>query len=109
MGAKRETFLGLAGIGDLVTTCTSHLSRNHQVGLGLAEGRHLSQILEEMVMVAEGIRTTRSALELAAEHGVEMPITTQVHAVLFDQKDPREALTELMRRPMRHEFRGEMQ
>ena len=106
MGARRETFLGLGGLGDLVTTCTSNLSRNHQVGLRLAEGRQLSQILEEMVMVAEGVRTTRSTMELSERLDVEMPITAQVYAVLFDEKDPREALTELMQRPPRHEFRG---
>lgn len=108
LGARRETFLGLGGIGDLVTTCTSNLSRNHQVGLQLAEGRQLSQILEEMVMVAEGVRTTRSTMELAVRFDVDMPITAQIHAVLFEGKDPREALTELMKRPPRHEFRGEV-
>jgi glycerol-3-phosphate dehydrogenase (NAD(P)+) len=107
MGARRETFLGLAGIGDLVTTCTSHLSRNHQVGLALADGRPLPQILDEMVMVAEGVRTTRSALQLAHRLGVEMPITEQVHAVLYERKDPREALVTLMSRPPREEFWGE--
>jgi glycerol-3-phosphate dehydrogenase (NAD(P)+) len=107
MGASRETFLGLAGIGDLVTTCTSRLSRNHRVGLGLAEGRPLAQILAEMVMVAEGVRTTRSALELARRLDVEMPITEQMHAVLFEGKSPREALAALMERPLRPEFWGE--
>lgn len=107
LGARRETFLGLAGIGDLVTTCTSRLSRNHRVGLGLAEGRSLSQILDEMMMVAEGVRTTRSALQLARSLKVEMPITEQVYAVLFDGKDPRKALAALMQRPLRQEFWGE--
>ncbi len=107
MGAARETFLGLAGIGDLVTTCTSRLSRNHQVGLGLAEGKPLAQILAGMVMVAEGVRTTRSALELARRLDVEMPITEQMHAVLFEGKSPREALAALMERPLRPEFWGE--
>jgi glycerol-3-phosphate dehydrogenase (NAD(P)+) len=107
LGGRRETFLGLAGIGDLVTTCTSQLSRNHQVGLALADGRPLPQILEEMVMVAEGVRTTRSAAELAQRLGVELPITAQVHAVLFGGKDARRAVADLMTRPLRQEFRGE--
>jgi len=106
MGAREETFLGLAGIGDLVTTCTSRLSRNHQVGLGLADGRPLSQILKEMVMVAEGVRTTRSALELARRLDVDMPITEQVHAVLFERKSPKQAVSDLMTRPLRQEFWG---
>lgn len=107
MGASRETFLGLAGIGDLVTTCTSRLSRNHQVGLGLAEGKSLEQILAGMVMVAEGVRTTRSAVELARRLDVEMPITEQMHAVLFEDQSPRNALAVLMERPPRPEFWGE--
>jgi glycerol-3-phosphate dehydrogenase (NAD(P)+) len=107
LGGRRETFLGLAGIGDLVTTCTSRLSRNHQVGLALADGRPLPQILREMVMVAEGVRTTRSAAELARRLDVELPITAQVHAVLFGGKDAREAVADLMTRPLRQEFRGE--
>jgi glycerol-3-phosphate dehydrogenase (NAD(P)+) len=107
MGAERETFLGLAGIGDLVTTCTSPLSRNHQVGRALAEGRSLEQILDEMVMVAEGVKTTRSAHKLSKRLAVEMPITEQIHQVLFDGKDPRRALEDLMGRPQRQEFWGE--
>jgi glycerol-3-phosphate dehydrogenase (NAD(P)+) len=107
LGAARETFLGLAGIGDLVTTCTSPLSRNHRVGLGLAEGKPLAQILGDMVMVAEGVRTTRSALELARHLDVEMPITEQMHAVLFEGRAPREAVAALMERPPKAEFWGE--
>lgn len=107
MGARQKTFLGLGGIGDLVTTCASPLSRNHQVGLALAKGERLPHILDRMVMVAEGVRTTRSALELARSLGIEMPITEQMHAVLFEQKDPRQALADLMNRPPREEFWGE--
>ena len=107
MGARQETFLGLAGIGDLVTTCTSPLSRNHQVGLALAGGRSLEQILDDMVMVAEGVKTTRSAYRLSHRLAVEMPITEQVYHVLFDGKDPRSALDDLMCRPLRREFWGE--
>jgi glycerol-3-phosphate dehydrogenase (NAD(P)+) len=108
MGARPETFLGLAGIGDLVLTCTSPLSRNYRVGFALARGQGLTQILNEIGMVAEGVRTCRSALKLAEGLDVEMPITRQVHAVLYEGKDPRGAVLELMRRPLRPEFwRGE--
>lgn len=107
LGARRETFLGLGGIGDLVTTCSSSLSRNHQVGLALAEGQRLAQILDNMVMVAEGVRTTRSTWALAQRFGLEMPITEQIHAVLFEGKDPRQALSDLMGRPLREESWGE--
>ncbi len=107
MGAQRETFLGLAGIGDLVTTCTSGLSRNHQVGLALARGASLKHILDNMVMVAEGVRTTRSVLEVAQRLNVEMPITEQVYAVLFEGRNARDALAVLMGRPLKPEFWGE--
>jgi len=103
LGARRETFLGLGGIGDLVTTCSSRLSRNHQVGLALAKGERLEHILDRMVMVAEGVRTTRSTWELARKLGIEMPITEQVHAVLFEDRNPRQALLDLMSRPLREE------
>jgi glycerol-3-phosphate dehydrogenase (NAD(P)+) len=106
MGGRWETFLGLAGIGDLVMTCTSELSRNYRVGLALARGERLAHILEALQMVAEGVRTCRSANELAERHGVEMPITRQVHAVLFEAKDPREAVLELMQRPLKPESWG---
>jgi glycerol-3-phosphate dehydrogenase (NAD(P)+) len=106
LGARSETFLGLAGIGDLVITCTSELSRNYRVGLGLARGRGLAEILTELQEVAEGVRTCRAVLALARERDVEMPITQQVHAVLFEGQDPRRAVLELMRRPLRPEFRG---
>ena len=103
LGARRETFLGLAGIGDLVMTCTSRLSRNYRVGLGLARGESLEQILNELQMVAEGVRTCRSASELSSRLDVELPITAQVHAVLFEGKHPREAVLDLMRRPLKAE------
>lgn len=106
LGGRFETFLGLAGIGDLVITCTSPLSRNYRVGFALARGRRLEEILTEMGMVAEGVRTTRSALELAERLQVEMPITAQVHAVLYEGKAPRSAVAELMRRPPKPEIWG---
>jgi glycerol-3-phosphate dehydrogenase (NAD(P)+) len=95
----------LAGLGDLVLTCTGELSRNRRVGFELGKGRRLSDILNGMGgKVAEGVLTTRAALGLATAHGIEMPITTQVDAILHRGKSPREAVAELMRRPGRDEL-----
>jgi glycerol-3-phosphate dehydrogenase (NAD(P)+) len=105
LGARRETFFGLAGIGDLIVTALSRHSRNRHVGQKIGEGQTLEQILSEMVMVAEGVRTTRAASELAQTLGVEMPITSAVHAVLFDGADPRKAINHLMNRPPQDEMR----
>jgi glycerol-3-phosphate dehydrogenase (NAD(P)+) len=102
-GAKRETLAGLTGLGDLVLTCTGELSRNRHVGIELAAGRPLQDILAGMKMVAEGVRTTDAALALARRYGVEMPIAAQV-AALLDGKDARTALEELMLRPQRAEL-----
>jgi glycerol-3-phosphate dehydrogenase (NAD(P)+) len=102
-GAKRETLAGLSGLGDLVLTCTGALSRNRHVGVELAKGRPLQDILASMKMVAEGVRTTDAALALAARHGVEMPIAVQVADLLAGRKDARTALEELMLRPQRSE------
>ncbi len=101
MGARPETFAGLAGLGDLVTTCASTLSRNHHVGCEIGRGRELADVLDEMGRVqAEGVETTRSVVALAERHGVEMPITQEVHRVLFDGKPAPDALADLMgRRP----------
>jgi glycerol-3-phosphate dehydrogenase (NAD(P)+) len=100
LGGRRETFAGLAGLGDLVTTCSSGHSRNHQVGVEVARGRSLTEVLEGMVMVAEGVQTARAVRELATRHRVDMPIAGEVHEVLFEGKDPREAIRDLMlRRP----------
>jgi len=107
LGAARETFTGLAGLGDLVTTCTSDLSRNHYVGKEIGRGRSLEDIRETMGRIeAEGIETTRSAVALAARHGVEMPITQEVHAVLFDGKPAPDALADLMSRSLKKETDG---
>jgi glycerol-3-phosphate dehydrogenase (NAD(P)+) len=103
LGARRETFLGLAGLGDLVTTCGSPLSRNHQVGRRLARGEALEDILDALGCVAEGVPTVSAALALGRRAGVEMPITAKVHEILFSGKDPRQALEELMLRPPRDE------
>jgi glycerol-3-phosphate dehydrogenase (NAD(P)+) len=102
-GAKRETLAGLTGLGDLVLTCTGTLSRNRHVGVELARGRSLQDILAGMKMVAEGVRTTDAALALAERHGVELPIAAQVAELLAGRKDARTALEELMLRPQRAE------
>jgi len=101
LGAREETFAGLAGLGDLVTTCASSLSRNHHVGEEIGRGRRLEEVLAEMGRVEpEGVETTRSVVALAAKHGVEMPITQEVYAVLFEGKPAPDALADLMsRRP----------
>jgi len=104
MGARRETFAGLAGLGDLVTTCVSDLSRNHFVGHQIGRGRTLGDIIDELGRVeAEGVETTLSVAALAARHGIEMPITQAVHAVLFGGKRPQEALADLMSREPKKE------
>jgi glycerol-3-phosphate dehydrogenase (NAD(P)+) len=102
-GAKRETLSGLTGLGDLVLTCTGTLSRNRHVGIELASGRAVEDVLAGMKMVAEGVRTTEAALALAARHGVELPIAAQVGELLAGRKDPKTALYELMLRPQRAE------
>jgi glycerol-3-phosphate dehydrogenase (NAD(P)+) len=106
MGAAPETFSGLAGVGDLVVTCLSRHSRNRHLGEAVGRGETLEQALSGMVMVAEGVRTTRAAVELGRRHRVELPIIEMVHRVLFDKHDPRAAVTELMMRPPRAETRG---
>ena len=98
MGAKAETFGGLAGLGDLITTCVSPEGRNRTVGERIGRGQKLDEILGAMDSVAEGVPTTRSVRQLAQRHGVEMPITEAVHSVLFDGKDAIAALTDLMSR-----------
>ncbi|HVF55165.1 MAG TPA: NAD(P)H-dependent glycerol-3-phosphate dehydrogenase [Pyrinomonadaceae bacterium] len=102
-GGRVETLTGLAGLGDLVLTCTGGLSRNRFVGQELGRGRSLSDVLAAMTEVAEGVRTTRAVKLLAARLGVEMPITNEVHAVLYEGKSVREAAGELMSRPLRGE------
>jgi glycerol-3-phosphate dehydrogenase (NAD(P)+) len=104
-GGRRETMAGLAGLGDLVLTCTGELSRNRRVGIELGKGHRIDDILRGMGgKVAEGVLTTRAALGLAHTHGIEMPITAQVDAILHRGKSPREAVAELMRRPGRDEL-----
>ena len=103
LGAEPATFAGLAGMGDLVLTCTGALSRNRTVGLELGQGRSLQDILQGMTMVAEGVKTTLSAYQLAGKLGVEMPITTQAYRILYEGKDCRTAVGELMLRDPRPE------
>jgi len=103
MGAQQRTFAGLSGIGDLIVTCMSKHSRNRHVGEEIGKGRKLSDILAEMVMVAEGVATTRSVYDLAKQFKVELPIVNEVHAVLFQDKDPIIATSDLMTRDAKME------
>ncbi len=103
-GAHVETLMGLAGLGDLVLTCTGGLSRNRFVGQELGRGRALTDILAGMHEVAEGVRTTRAVKLLADKQGVEMPITAQVHAVLYEGQSVRAAVEQLLTRPLKGEF-----
>jgi len=103
MGAKPRTLSGLAGLGDLVLTCTGELSRNRTVGLKLARGHRLDEILTSTQMIAEGVRTTFAAVQLAQKAGVEMPITEQMHEMLAHGKSPREAVRQLMERTLKRE------
>jgi glycerol-3-phosphate dehydrogenase (NAD(P)+) len=103
VGGNPKTLAGLAGLGDLVLTCTGELSRNRRVGVQLAQGRKLADIVGSTRMIAEGIETTSAAVDLAARRQVEMPITRQVQAMLQDGKPPREALRELMERSLKGE------
>lgn len=105
MGADARTFAGLAGMGDLILTCTGDLSRNRRVGLELARGVKLKDVLAGSRSVAEGINTCQSTVGLAERHGIEMPICRAVHRVLFEGQDPREAVVQLMTRELR--FEGE--
>ncbi len=102
-GGRRETLAGLRGLGDLVLTCTGALSRNRHVGIELGRGRGLDEVLGDMKMVAEGVRTTSAALALGARHGVELPIAAQMADVMAGRRTPAEALDELMVRRQRHE------
>jgi len=105
-GARPETLTGLAGLGDLVLTCTGGLSRNRRVGLELGRGRALEEVLAGMKEVAEGVKTTRAIMLLARRRGVELPITEEVNAVLYEGKSARAAVESLMSRPLKDEFEG---
>ncbi len=106
MGGQRDTFSGLAGLGDLITTCVSPYGRNRMVGELIAKGKKLSQVMEEMDQIAEGILTTKSVCELAKKYDVEMPITKEIFNVLFEGKNPMKAVKELMIREPKSEIEG---
>lgn len=103
MGANPATFAGLAGIGDLVLTCTGDLSRNRTLGMRLGRGESLKAILDGMTMVAEGVKTARAVWHLAQRQGVDMPITEQVYRILYEGKGPNESITALMGRELKGE------
>jgi glycerol-3-phosphate dehydrogenase (NAD(P)+) len=103
MGGRAQTLAGLAGLGDLVLTCTGELSRNRMVGIELARGRKLDEIVGSMKMVAEGVKTTDAARELARRFNVEMPITEQMYQMLYHGVSPREAIRRLMERSLKGE------
>jgi len=104
MGAHPLTFAGLAGIGDLVVTCTSMHSRNRRAGILIGQGKPLEEVLDSIGMVVEGVTTCKAAYQLANKHGISMPITEQLYHVLFEGKHPKEAVSELMLRSRTHEI-----
>ncbi len=106
LGADPHTFAGLSGLGDLIVTCMSKHSRNRFVGQEIGKGKKLSEIVNSMNMVAEGIETTRSAYDLSMKYKIEMPIVHQVYRILFEDKDPRQATTDLMTREAKDEVWG---
>ena len=103
LGGRMETMAGLAGMGDLVLTCTGSLSRNRAVGVALGKGKKLPEILGEMRAVAEGVKTSRSAMQLSKRHDIEMPIATEMYQVLYENESPRAALQRLMSRSLKAE------
>jgi len=103
LGGAAETFAGLAGMGDLVLTCTGDLSRNRSVGIELGKGRRLKEVLAGMQMIAEGVKTTLSAYQLAQKNQVEVPIIEQMYQILYQDKEPRAAVTDLMQRGLKAE------
>ncbi len=106
LGANPLTFSGLAGLGDLVLTCTGDLSRNRQVGLKLGQGKSMQEILSSMSMVAEGIKTSKALYELSKKHDVDMPITSNVYKVIYKGLNPRQCVKALLERPLKHELHG---
>jgi len=106
MGAQAQTFSGLTGLGDLVVTCSSPHSRNRQLGIGIGTGKTLEELESNMTMVAEGVNTTREALRLGKQLGVELPITEAVAEILFEKADPMHVAIRLMQRTGRSESEG---
>jgi glycerol-3-phosphate dehydrogenase (NAD(P)+) len=105
MGGRKETLAGLAGLGDMILTCSSDLSRNYQVGVRIGEGRSLAEATAGMRMIAEGVPTAGAARALADRHGVDLPIAQGVARILFEGLDPREAVAALMTRSLKEEAR----
>lgn len=108
MGADPATFLGLSGVGDLIVTCTSMHSRNRRAGILIGQGKSAQEAMDEVKMVVEGVHTCKAAYRLAQKYGVEMPITNEAHHVLFEGKDPGEAVMDLMGRDRRAETEAEV-
>lgn len=104
LGANPRTFAGIGGVGDLVLTCTGDISRNHTVGKKIGKGMKLKEILSEMQMVAEGVKTARSVYNLSRRLGIEMPISHEVYHILYDDVSPKEAVHKLMTRDLKHEL-----
>jgi len=104
MGANERTFSGLSGLGDLVLTCTGHLSRNYTLGTKLGQGMKLRDILDQTISVVEGVATAESAFELSRKYNIEMPIVEQVYEIIYEKKDPALAVSDLMRRSLKSEF-----
>ncbi len=103
-GAKSETFMGLAGVGDLILTCTGNLSRNRSVGLRLAQGEAIETILKSSKMVPEGVSTVRAVYEYSKKISVELPITQEVYKIIYEGKSAKEAVKSLMNRPLKEEY-----
>ena len=100
LGARQDTFMGLSGMGDLVLTCTDNQSRNRRFGLALAEGKDIEAAQKEIGQVVEGYYAAQAVFDVAKQRGVEMPIIEQIHAIVYEKKDPRKAVMELMSRPI---------
>ncbi|MGA1861956.1 NAD(P)-dependent glycerol-3-phosphate dehydrogenase [Deferribacter thermophilus] len=103
LGGKLETFMGLAGVGDLVLTCTGELSRNRSVGIEIGKGKKINEILKGMKMVAEGVYTVKAAFELAKDLDVEMPISEEVYNIIYNDKNPLQSFKDIMERPLKQE------
>jgi glycerol-3-phosphate dehydrogenase (NAD(P)+) len=103
LGAKKETFMGLAGMGDLVLTCTDNLSRNRRMGLALAAGKTVEEAQEEIQQVVEGVKAAKAVHDVAEKLGIEMPIANQVYRILYEGAAPREAVEALMTRELKPE------
>ena len=109
LGGMKATFGGLSGIGDLIVTCTSMHSRNRRAGILIGEGKKLDEVVESIGMVVEGVNTTKAAFKLAEKHGIEMPITSEIHNVLYGDKDVKNAVVNLMMRNKTHEMEDAFQ